>query len=231
MACNKTVTVLFGALLCGTAIPTLAASSVQVGDSGRSFASSAVSCAVNSATGLSSPTVQAGLFNPRLLSRGTVSLNGAPVGTVNLKTPALNLWLAEGSNTVTVSPDRWTTDRFEFTVAPMQCQLPDTSGNTHSPDGTLEYGANGLSYATVAPGCAMNPATGMTQPFINLFNNGTWLLNVSVNNTPLTQLNGTNRTHTPVFLAAGTNVISTALSSGTTDYYVRDGGIGSCTLP
>ena len=72
--------------------------------------------------------------------------------------------------------------------------------------------------------------SGRAQPFVNLFDNGTWVLNVSVNGVPLTQLSAT-RTHTPVFLAAGANIISVANGSLSTDYYIRDGGSGSCILP
>ena len=52
---------------------------------------------------------------------------------------------------------------------------------------------------TVTPGCALNPLTGQAQPNVNLMDNGSYLLNVCVNNVPLTQLNGTTRAHTPVF--------------------------------
>ena len=82
----------------------------------------------------------------------------------------------------------------------------------------------------MTPGCALNALTGQAQPYINLFDNGTYLLNVSVNNVPLTQLSATHP-HTPVFLSAGLNVISAANASLSTDYYVRNGGNGSCTLP
>jgi hypothetical protein len=51
-----------------------------------------------------------------------------------------------------------------------------------------------------------------------------------VNNLPLTQINGTMRRSTPVFLSAGLNVISAANATLSTDYYVRDGGAGTCTL-
>jgi hypothetical protein len=108
--------------------------------------------------------------------------------------------------------------------------LPDTSGNFFSADGTLEYAASGKSYATVTPGCALNPATRQAQPFVNLFDNGSFLLNVSVNGVPLTQLSA-RRPRTPVFLSAGQNVISAANGKLSTDYYVRNGGTGRCTLP
>ena len=108
--------------------------------------------------------------------------------------------------------------------------LPDTSGNTFSADGTLEYAASGKSYATVVPGCALNGATGQVQPYVNLFDAGGYLLNVSVNGVPLTQLSAT-RPHVPVFLAAGINVISAANGSLSTDYFVRDGRSGTCVLP
>jgi hypothetical protein len=110
------------------------------------------------------------------------------------------------------------------------CALPDTSGNTFSADGTLEYAASNKSYATVTPGCALNPVTGLAQPYVHLIDNGDYLLNVSVNGEALTQLSPS-RPHTPVFLSAGLNVISAANGYLTVDYYVRDGGDGMCALP
>ncbi|WP_292992983.1 hypothetical protein [Nitrosomonas sp.] len=121
-------------------------------------------------------------------------------------------------------------DNYAFTVQPGMCTLPDTSGNTFSADGTLEYAASGKSYATVQPGCALNPGAGRAQPYVNLFDNGSYMLNVSVNGVPLTQLSAS-RPHTPVFLSAGQNVISAANGSLSIDYYIRDGGDGSCILP
>jgi hypothetical protein len=35
----------------------------------------------------------------------------------------------------------------------------------------------------------------------------------------------------PIFLSPGLNVISAANGSLSTDYYVRDGGTGTCSLP
>ena len=55
---------------------------------------------------------------------------------------------------------------------------------------------------TVTPGCALNAATGRAQRYVHLFDNGGFLLNVSVNGQPLTQLSSL-KTHAPVFLAAG----------------------------
>lgn len=207
------------------------AATVQIGASGKTFASSAVSCAADPSTGLQSPVVQAGLFNPRSKTTATVSLNGAPVSQVSASAPSVDVWLVDGSNSVVVALDRRTADRYAFTVPAGMCTPPDTSGNTFSADGTLEYAASGKSYATVTPGCALNGATGRAQPYVNLFDNGAYLLNVSVNGVPLTQLNGTTRRHTPVFLSAGQNVISAANGYVSTDYYVRDGGTGTCTLP
>ena len=83
----------------------------------------------------------------------------------------------------------------------------------------------------VTPGCAFNPLTGHAQPFVNLIDNGGYLLNVSVNNVPLTQLNGVTRMHVAVFLGPGLNVISAANGALSTDHYVRDGGAGTCSLP
>jgi hypothetical protein len=109
-----------------------------------------------------------------------------------------------------------------------QCGLPP--GNFYSPDGTLEYAASGKSYMTVTPGCAFNPATGLTQPFVNLFDNGSFLLNVSVNGAALTQLSAT-RPRTNIYLRAGQNLITAANGSLSTDTYRRDGGSGTCVLP
>jgi hypothetical protein len=111
----------------------------------------------------------------------------------------------------------------------LAASLPDTSHNYFSADGTLEYAASGKSYATVVPGCAVSPKTGQPQPYVNLFDNGSFLLNVSVNGVPLTQLSA-RRPRTPVFLSAGLNVISAANGVLSTDYYVRNGGDGHCVL-
>lgn len=215
----------------GVGAPAGAATTVQVGASGKTFASSAVQCAANPATGVQSPFVKAGLFNPKSTTTATVSLNGGPLGKVTASAPDMDVWLADGSNSVVVALTRKIADRYSFTVSPGQCALPDTSGNTFSADGVLEYGASGKSSVTVTPGCALNGATGRAQPYVNLFDNGAYLLNISVNGVPLTQLNGTTRKHTPVFLGAGQNVISAANGYVSTDYFVRDGGDGSCVLP
>jgi hypothetical protein len=211
--------------------PVWAAGTMQVGASGKTYASSMVQCAANPTTGRQAPVIDAGLFNPKQGASATVSLNGTSVANVTDATPATNVWLADGNNTVVVALSKRTADSYAFTVQPGMCTLPDTSNNTFSADGTLEYAASGKSYATVTPGCALNGATGLAQPYVNLFDNGAYLLNISVNGVPLTQLNGTTRTHTPVFLSAGTNVISAANGYVSTDYYVRDGGDGVCTLP
>jgi hypothetical protein len=218
-----------------TAVMTLgtsawAATTVQVGPSGKTYASTAVNCAANPDTGALSPVVEAGLFNPKQGTTATVSLNGTAVANVTNVNQATNVWLADGNNTLVVALSKRTADSYAFAVQPGICALPDTSGNTFSADGTLEYAASGKSYATVMPGCALNPATGLAQPYVNLFDDGGYLLNVSVNGVPLTQLS-TTRPHTPVFLSAGQNVISAANGSLSIDYYVRDGGDGACTLP
>lgn len=216
-------------LALGAALPATAATTIQLGDSGKSFASSAVQCAIDPQTGESAPMVEAGLVNPRRNASAVVLLNDGWVADVTAAAPVAQVWLAEGANDVAVVLGKKTTDHYRFDVAAGQCALPDTSGNTFSPDGTLEYGASGRSYATVDPGCALNGATGQTQWYVNVFNTGDYLLNISLNGTPLKQI-GPVRTHTPVFLAAGINVISVAYGSLSTDYYVRDGGTGACVL-
>jgi len=210
--------------------PAAAATTVQIGPSGKTFASSAVQCAAHPASGTPKAMVEAGLFNPKRNTSANVSLDGAPVANVTTADPVAQVWLADGSNTVVVALSKKVADRYHFTVAPGQCDLPDTSGNWFSPDGTLEYAASGKSYATVTPGCAWSAATGRPQPYVHLFDNGGFLLNVSVNGVPLTQLSAT-RPHTPVFLSAGVNVISAANGSLSTDYFIRNGGDGSCVLP
>lgn len=213
-----------------TATSAWAATTVQVGASGKTYASSMIQCAADPTTGEQLPVVEAGLFNPTSKASATVSLNGAPVATVTAVDPAAKVWLADGNNTVVMALNKRTADSYAFAVPPGMCALPDTSGNTFSADGTLEYAASDKSYATVIPGCALNPATGLAQPYVHLVDNGNYLLNVSVNGVALTQLSATHP-HTPVFLSAGQNVISAANGYVSTDYFVRNGGDGNCTLP
>lgn len=217
---------LVAAMACS--MPASALTGIQVGTSGKTYTSSDAQCALNPVVGMA-PMVHAGLYNPKKNTTATVSLNGSPVATVSVLGPDTVLWLGNGVNTVVVALDRRTQDSFVFDTGPRNMCLPNTSGNSVS--GDLEYAASGKSYATVTPGCAFNPLTGRGQPFVNLFDNGSYLLNVSVNNVALTQLNGTTRRSTPVFLAAGLNVLSAANGALSTDYYVRDGGGGTCTLP
>jgi hypothetical protein len=214
----------------GLSTSTLAATAVQVGNSGKTFASAAAQCAVNPATGVNSPLVQAGLFNPSSRAEADLRLNGVKVQELRAASPAADVWLADGSNSVTVALSRRVTDTYVFSVTAGQCNLPAVPGNWYSPDGTLEYGASAKSYLTVVPGCALNPATGLTQLFVNLFDNGGFLLNVSVNGTALTQLSAS-RPKTPVFLSAGPNLITAANASVSTDSFIRDGGVGTCVLP
>ncbi len=214
----------------GAFAPARAAGEIQIGPSGKTFASTAAVCARTPDTGAWLPMVQAGLHAPKRLAKAVVSLDGSPVANVTAAAPVADVWLADGEHTVVVALNRRTSDRYVFNVAPGLCALPDTSGNTFSPDGTLEYAASGKSYATVTPGCALNPRVGHGQHVVNLFDNGGFLLNVSVNGVPLTQLSA-QQPHTPVFLAAGLNVISAANGSLSVDHYVRDGGSGSCALP
>jgi hypothetical protein len=214
--------------------PVWAVTGVQVGASGKTYASSVVQCALNPITGMA-PLVKAGLNNPKQNASATVSLNSTPETTVTFFNPDADVWLANGANTVRVELNNHTADSYTFDTSPIpnlgqpNICIPDTAGNTVS--GDLETATSGKSSATVTPGCALNGATGQVQPYINLFDNGTYLLNVSVNNVPKTQLNGTTRPHTPVFLSPGLNVISAANGSLSTDYYVRDGSSVSCPQP
>ncbi len=205
-----------------------AATAVVIGATGKTFASAAPQCAVHPVTGQSTPVVQAGLFNPRRQAEAHVSLDGAFVQQVDREIPATDIWLTAGSHTVVVALSRRQADQYAFQVSASQCNPPVTTGNFLSPDGTLEYAASGKSYLMVTPGCALNPATGSAQPFVNLFDNGSFLLNVSVNGVALTQLSAT-RPRAVVFLRAGANVVTAANGTLSTDTFVRDGGSGSCT--
>jgi hypothetical protein len=206
---------------------------IQIGASGETYASAGLQCGLHPTRGMA-PMVQAGLYNPKKSASGTVSLNGSGVAAVNFVSPDATVWLANGANAVSVSAGRRSVDGYAFDASlafsgqPNAC-IPDTRGNTVSAD--LEYAQSLKSYATVIAGCAMNPLTGRSQPYVHLFDNGAYLLNVSVNNTALTQLNGTTRPQTAVFLSPGLNVIAAANASVSTDYFVRDAGTGSCTLP
>ena len=215
------------------AAPAWALTGVQLGASGSSYASAELQCGLHPVAGMS-PWVQAGLYNPKRTAKATVQLNGAAVATVTFLSPDATVWLANGGNTVGVAFSKRSVDSFSFdasTVYPGQPNvcIPDT--RTNSVSGDLETALSGKSSATVVPGCALNAATGRAQPYVHLFDNGPYLLNVSVNNVALTQLNGVTRRSTPVFLAPGLNIISAANGALSTDFFVRDAGTGSCTLP
>ena len=215
------------ALLAASGPSTLAwaATAVIVGDSGKTFVSEAIQCYTDPDTQDPMPMVEAGLLNPKRTASADVSVNGTFMTTVTAADPVTNVRLDVGDNVLLVAIGKKTADSYSISVGASQC-----SANTFSTDGTLEYAISGKSYATVTPGCAMSPTTGQPQPYVHLFDNGGYLLNVAVNGVPLTQLSAL-KAHTPVFLSAGQNVISAANASLSIDYYVRDGGDGRCVLP
>jgi len=172
----------------------------------------------------------AGLFNPTHEAEAVLRLNGVKLKSLQATSPSADVWLLDGNNVVSVTLSKKVSDNYVFAVRSGQCNVPVTTGNYFSADGSLEYAVSGKSYLTVAPGCALNPATGLTQPFVNLFDNGSFLLNVSVNGVALTQLSSL-RPRAVVFLSAGQNVITAANGSASTDSFVRDGGTGTCVLP
>jgi len=204
-------------------------SPIQIGPSGRSYTSAAVLCMAEPASGEIRPLVEAGLVEPGRRTRAVVKADGVAVANLSAVEPSTPVWLTAGDHRVQVALGRRLIDGYDFSVAEGHCVMPDTSGNAVSADGLLETAASGKSYATVVPGCALNPATGEVQPFVNLFDNGGFLLNVSVNGLPLTQLSAA-RPSTPVFLQAGYNTVSAANGSLSVDHYVRDAGDGRCTL-
>jgi hypothetical protein len=199
---------------------------LEIAASGKSSATVIPGCALNPASGQMQRYVNLFDNGAYLLN---VSVNGVPLTQLNAPNDHTPVLLSAGWNVIAVANGTLSTDYYVRDGGDGAC-LPDTSGNTFSPDGTLEYAASGKSSATVTSGCALNPATGQVQRYVNLFDNGGYLLNVSVNNVPLTQLSAT-RPHTPVFLSPGLNVISVANGTLSIDYYVRDGGDGTCTLP
>lgn len=98
-----------------------AATSLQVGASGKTFASSMVRCAAGPTPGVQSPVIDAGLFNPKRGASATVSLNGTSVATVTADIPATNVWLADGANTAVVALSKRTADSYTFNVQPGMC--------------------------------------------------------------------------------------------------------------
>lgn len=229
----KTTRCIVAACAALAAMPGWALTDIQVGPSGKTYASAGPACALHPSRGFA-PMVMAGLYNPRRGATATVSVDGSTVASLSLASPDATVWLPPAAVTVTVALNRRVADRYAFDATPLfpgqaNVCLPDTRGNSVA--GELEYAASGKSSASVRPGCALNPATGRAQPFVNLFDNGAWLLNVSVNGVALTQLDGVSRTHAPVFLAPGLNAITAANAALSLDGYVRDGGSGSCALP
>jgi len=156
----------------GLSASAFAGTTVQIGNSGKTFASSAAQCTINPATGVNSPKVHAGLFNPSPLAEADVLLNGVKINHVQAAVPVADVWLAVGSNAVSVVLSKKVADTYVFSVTSGQCNVPATSGNYFSTDGTLEYAASGKSYMTVTPGCALNGATGLAPPIVNLFDDG-----------------------------------------------------------
>lgn len=212
------------------AAPLAASAGTQIGASGKTFASDAWACAMHPTRGYS-PQVTAGLYQPSPSATAKVLLNGKRVALVDAAVPSATVWLANGLNNVGVKLGKKANDAFAFdasltwTNQPNAC-IPDTGANVVA--GNVETAASGKSYAVVHPGCARNPATGRTQAFVNLFDAGTWLLNVSVNGVALTQLNGTTRVSVPVFLETGLNLITAANGELSVDAYVRDVPAGFC---
>ncbi|MGJ0509269.1 MAG: hypothetical protein ACR652_19530 [Methylocystis sp.] len=206
--------------------PALALTDAKIGPSGKTYASAAVKCALDPVAGMA-PMVQAGLYNPSKTASAAVKLNGNAVTTVTFISPDATVWLPNSANTVTVSPDKKTTDSYSYDTSTSQINVcvPNT---TNTVTGDLEYAAQ--SYATVTPGCALNPANGKRQLYVNLFDKTTAILNVTLNQVPLTQMSAS-RPKALIFLAPGWNVFTAANGLGT-DTFVRKGvELDTCALP
>lgn len=205
------------------------ATNVQIADSGRSFSSTLVRCHANPDTGDLAPAVIVGLFNPKPIARADVTLNGSIIGTLTADdNRRIEVWLKENENVISVDFPKGKSDLYTFDAPPDVCALPEPIGNRFSADGLTEYAASEKSYATVNTSCAFNPKTGSDQSYINLFVSGNFLLNVSLNGIPLTQL-GPRRPNTHIFLDPGRNVISAANGFLTVDHYIRDDE--ACQIP
>jgi hypothetical protein len=209
----------------------LAATGDIVGPSGKTYASGGIKCGLHPIAGMS-PFVNAGLYNPGTRDKATVSLNGSLVANVTFINPDATVWLANQVNKIVVAINKRATDSYSFDATPdpttnqANVCLPDTTSNIVDTTSDIETTVVGNSEATITPGCANG------KPFVNLFRlNSNVILNVSVNGTPLTQLSNS-RPHTPVTLRAGLNVISVEVATFVTphaiEYYVRDGGTGTC---
>ena len=107
----------FVALIAGLALgaTAFAATTLQIGASGKTFASNAVACAPN-ASGDLAPVIDAGLYQPRANAKATVSLNGTDVATVTTANPVSKVWLRDGTNTVVVALNKKTADSYTLSV-------------------------------------------------------------------------------------------------------------------
>jgi len=120
----------FAAFLVGASA--LAATSIHIGDSGKTVASSVVECATNPSTGDLAPVVDAGLYQPKSNAKATVWLNGATVATVTAASPSTRVWLAEGANTVVVAISKKAADSYSFTVPASLCSTGYLGQNVQS---------------------------------------------------------------------------------------------------
>src|SRR5574342_1140153 len=91
----SSVAVFMGVLALG--MSAWAATTVQIGPSGKTYASSAVRCAANPSTGQLSPVVEAGLFNPKNNANAVILLNGTPVANLTSASPTADVWLVDGN--------------------------------------------------------------------------------------------------------------------------------------
>jgi hypothetical protein len=141
------------------AAPASSATGIQIGASGKTYASGAWQCGLHPVQGMA-PFVEAGLYNPGRKAKGSVSLDGTVVAAVSASQPDATVWLNDGVDTITVATgkvaDSYAFDaRTSFDGQPNAC-IPDTRANTFS--GELEYAASLKSLAVVTPGCAFNGA-------------------------------------------------------------------------
>lgn len=108
-----------GAAFCAVTIlcsPVMAVDFIQLGESGKTYASSAVSCAVNPENERLPLIEEVGLYKPKGKASADVSRNDVFVKTVTTDDPFVEVWLEYGINDIVVTVNRHTIDTYTYSV-------------------------------------------------------------------------------------------------------------------
>jgi hypothetical protein len=144
--------------------------------------------------------------------------------------PDTELWLANGLNAVVVTLDRRTADSYSFDASSGQQNycIPDTSGNNKAADHRIRGQSEVLRHggAGLCVQCTHGSGTAVCE-------------SVRQWNLPAQRFRQQRAAHATQHFAqehagvsgAGPQCHLRANGAVSTDYYVRDGGDGSCTLP